>query len=153
MSVPMEKKWMELEDRSDDLYLAGVKEFIDCAHRAGRDLFFSCPCKKCRNSKGLVELDDIEYDLLRWGIDKNYVFWQLHGESESLHVNTHPIVEQTNPFEQPRMENLVDDVYEVNHRSGHPVDDGEPQVESHSTPNDSDSLRSKKFEKNERKSH
>ncbi|RZC84545.1 hypothetical protein C5167_047330 [Papaver somniferum] len=127
MSVPMEKKWMELEDRSDDLYLAGVKEFIDCAHRAGRDLFFSCPCKKCRNSKGLVELDDIEYDLLRWDIDKKYVFWHLHGESESLHVNTNPIVEETNPFEQPRMEDLVDD--------------GEPQVESHSTPNDSDSLR------------
>ncbi|OVA08026.1 hypothetical protein BVC80_8299g7 [Macleaya cordata] len=116
---------MEEDVRSNDVYLDGVKYFIEFARtNGGGGEYFSCPCNNCRNSKGQIKLDDIEYHLYRWGIDKKYICWHHHGEKKTTHTNsqtTIEYVEQTDGCEQPRMGNLVDDAYEVHHVVADPI--------------------------------
>ncbi|KAG8382296.1 hypothetical protein BUALT_Bualt05G0062100 [Buddleja alternifolia] len=76
----MDRSWMMLEDRTRPEYENGVQEFLDFAYSStepGKKI--RCPCKKCNNVY-LQNRDDVEADLLEYGIIQNYVTWVLHGE-------------------------------------------------------------------------
>ncbi|XP_026419922.1 uncharacterized protein LOC113315893 [Papaver somniferum] len=62
-------------------YIRGVGLFIEFVHKYGGDSsLFSCPCRHCKNSKGLEPLSEISFHLLRHGIDLTYTVWCFHGE-------------------------------------------------------------------------
>ncbi|KAG8381935.1 hypothetical protein BUALT_Bualt05G0024400 [Buddleja alternifolia] len=76
----MDRSWMMLEDRTRPEYENGVQEFLNFAYSStepGKKI--RCPCKKCNNVY-LQNRDDVEADLLEYGIIQNYVTWVLHGE-------------------------------------------------------------------------
>ncbi|KAG8379093.1 hypothetical protein BUALT_Bualt07G0052300 [Buddleja alternifolia] len=76
----MDRNWMMLEDRTRPEYENGVQEFLNFAYSStepGKKI--RCPCKKCNNVY-LQNRDDVEADLLEYGIIQNYVTWVLHGE-------------------------------------------------------------------------
>ncbi|KAG8365413.1 hypothetical protein BUALT_Bualt18G0102300 [Buddleja alternifolia] len=76
----MDRSWMMLEDRTRPEYENGVEEFLNFAYSStepGKKI--RCPCKKCNNVY-LQNRDDVEADLLEYGIIQIYVTWVLHGE-------------------------------------------------------------------------
>ncbi|KAH0781606.1 hypothetical protein KY290_001204 [Solanum tuberosum] len=75
------KQWMELVDnRLDEVYLAGVQKFLDYAfQRIGEEHEIRCPCVKCFNTI-LGTHKTVEIHLLVYGIIRNYTFWYHHGE-------------------------------------------------------------------------
>ncbi|KAG8364929.1 hypothetical protein BUALT_Bualt18G0049800 [Buddleja alternifolia] len=76
----MDRSWMMLEDRTRPEYENGVQEFLNFAYSStepGKKI--RCPCKKCNNVY-LQNRDDVEADLLEYGIIQNYVTWVLRGE-------------------------------------------------------------------------
>ncbi|CAA0831001.1 Unknown protein [Striga hermonthica] len=76
----MDKSWMCLADRRLPEYEDGVKNFLDFAYysKQGSDKI-RCPCKKC-NNVCLRSRDNVEADLLEYGILQSYITWMLHGE-------------------------------------------------------------------------
>ncbi|KAK4423116.1 hypothetical protein Salat_1894200 [Sesamum alatum] len=76
----MDKSWMTLEDRTLPEYEKGVQLFLNFAYSSIEPWEkIRCPCKKCNNVY-YQNRDDVEADLLQYGIVKNYVMWVLHGE-------------------------------------------------------------------------
>ncbi|KAL2893428.1 Acyl-coenzyme A oxidase [Bienertia sinuspersici] len=77
-----------------------------------------CPCVKCVNNK-LLDLDDVNYHLLQYGIMSNYSTWVFHGESVdqvSTSTSTEPVVEKET-LTHMDMRQLVHDAF------GHSGDD------------------------------
>ncbi|KAL0395064.1 UNVERIFIED_CONTAM: hypothetical protein Slati_4472600 [Sesamum latifolium] len=76
----MDKSWMKLEDRTLPEYENGVQIFLSFAYSSIEPWKkIRCPCKKCNNVY-YQNRDDVEADLLQYGILQNYVTWVLHGE-------------------------------------------------------------------------
>ncbi|KAM7485936.1 hypothetical protein LguiA_001945 [Lonicera macranthoides] len=110
---------MKERDRGKSQYIKGVAEFLSfIVENGGGEEKFSCPCNKCENGR-LLEIKDIHFHLLRYGILQSYTFWHFHGEKESTNVetNTTPnIGEQDIVPEDPRLEDLVYDSFEMFNR-------------------------------------
>lgn len=76
----MDKSWMTLEYRTLPEYENGIQLFLDFAYSSIEPWKkIRCPCKKCNNIY-YRNRDDVEADLLEYGILQNYVTWVLHGE-------------------------------------------------------------------------
>ncbi|KAF9613282.1 hypothetical protein IFM89_006781 [Coptis chinensis] len=89
MSRPIQKEWMNELDRFGDVYKQGVADFIQFAAVNNRGST-TCPCpyRECRNGKSFV-FGTISRHLIKYGIDKNYRVWVLHGdlnEDEENHM-------------------------------------------------------------------
>ncbi|CAO2827202.1 unnamed protein product [Amaranthus hypochondriacus] len=82
-------EWMKCDDRTSDLFLNGVKEFLNFAfgelndndYKDEEEVKLPCPCNRCNNSKHKTK-DEIFSDLLLNGIVRGYVRWIYHGEFE-----------------------------------------------------------------------
>ncbi|CAO2830793.1 unnamed protein product [Amaranthus hypochondriacus] len=82
-------EWMKCDDRASDLFLNGVKEFLNFAfgelndndYKDEEEVKLPCPCNRCNNSKHKTK-DEIFSDLLLNGIVRGYVRWIYHGEFE-----------------------------------------------------------------------
>ncbi|XP_065861009.1 uncharacterized protein [Euphorbia lathyris] len=80
-------EWMRCDDRMDDLYINGVKEFLDFAFGdldtssdiGEGDKKVPCPCKRCNNTRHKSS-EEIYSDMLLNGIVSEYVRWIYHGE-------------------------------------------------------------------------
>ncbi|WCJ29485.1 hypothetical protein M5689_011118 [Euphorbia peplus] len=85
-------EWMTCDDRLDDLYVNGVKEFLDFAFSElatssdleEGDKKVPCPCNRCNNSRHKSR-KEIYYDLILHGIVRGYVRWIYHGEYKQPH--------------------------------------------------------------------
>ncbi|KAF9622434.1 hypothetical protein IFM89_031237 [Coptis chinensis] len=91
MSRPIQKEWMNELDRLGDVYKQGVADFIQFATVNNRgSTTCPCPCRECRNGKSFV-FDTISRHLIRYGMDKNYRVWVLHGENPCTDRLVEPI--------------------------------------------------------------
>ncbi|XP_026417048.1 uncharacterized protein LOC113312512 [Papaver somniferum] len=62
-------------------YLEGVRSFIEFVREnAGGRTKFSCPCNSCKNGKGPLYLGEIDYHLVKNGIQLTYTLWRFLGE-------------------------------------------------------------------------
>ncbi|KAL2921805.1 Ectonucleotide pyrophosphatase/phosphodiesterase family member 6 [Bienertia sinuspersici] len=100
-------------------YRVGVDGFMSYANSSlTRDGRLRCPCVKCVNNK-LLNLDDVNYHLLQYGIMRNYSTWVFHGENVdqvSTSPSTEPMVEKETMTHMD-MRQLVHDAF------GHSDDD------------------------------
>ncbi|KAF9589556.1 hypothetical protein IFM89_025682 [Coptis chinensis] len=114
MSRPIQKELMNELDRFGDVYKQGVADFIQFATVNNRgSTTCPCPCRECRNGKSFV-FGTISRHLIRYGMDKNYRVWVLHGENPC----TDPVVElvieeESTEAEGLGMGNFVDASYGV----------------------------------------
>lgn len=74
----------------------------------GENTISSCPCKKCKNGKGLQSLSNISLHLLKNGIELTYITWCFHGESLIVDETVEDVVETV-------IGNVADDVAVVAH--------------------------------------
>ncbi|XP_074290266.1 uncharacterized protein LOC141616998 [Silene latifolia] len=84
-------EWMQCNNRTDELYINGVKEFPDFAffnassnnntNDEDEEITVPCPCYTC-NNKRHKKRDDIFEDLMVNGIVRGYIRWVYHGESK-----------------------------------------------------------------------
>ncbi|KAF9615454.1 hypothetical protein IFM89_023560 [Coptis chinensis] len=93
MSRPIQKEWMNELDRFGDVYKQGVADFIQFA---------------TVNNRGSTT------HLIKYGIDKNYRVWVLHGENPCTDPVVEPVIEEENTeAEGLGMGNFVDASYGV----------------------------------------
>ncbi|XP_050225594.2 uncharacterized protein LOC126675059 [Mercurialis annua] len=77
----MDKKWMNLDNKADPLYVEGVNNFLQFAFsQPGISNSIRCPCNGCRNVV-FKNMDEVRLDLFQNGINRSYNIWNLHGES------------------------------------------------------------------------
>lgn len=105
-------------------YIEGVKQLVNFVKENAPGLT-QCPypCKHCKNSKGHIDLDKISLHLLKNGMYQSYVVWKHHGERTRSNKNYTAV---TNPIEElnfPRLEDLIDDVYNVHTKVAEHVPD------------------------------
>ncbi|KAF9607019.1 hypothetical protein IFM89_030438 [Coptis chinensis] len=114
MSRPIQKEWMNELDRFGDVYKQGVADFIQFATVNNRDsTTCPCPCRECRNGKSFA-FGTIFRHLIRYGMDKNYRVWVLHGENPYTDPVVEPVIEEENTeVGRLRMRNFVDASYGV----------------------------------------
>ncbi|KAF9624577.1 hypothetical protein IFM89_011999 [Coptis chinensis] len=101
-------------DRFGDVYKQGVADFIQFAivNNHGSTTC-PCPCRECRNGKSFV-FGTISRHLIKYGIDKNYRVWVLHGENPCTDPVVEPVIEEENTeAEGLGMGNFVDAFYGV----------------------------------------
>lgn len=118
MSSKIDKEWIKDFDRRTSRYLEGVNNFEEfVVKNSDGNTLFSCPCKYCKDGKGLKPLDDISYHLLSKGIDPSYTIWHFHGENLVAEKEKPPtdIVDDVDEVDQPRMEQLVNDAHAIHH--------------------------------------
>ncbi|KAL9675566.1 hypothetical protein QQ045_003768 [Rhodiola kirilowii] len=63
-------------------FRTGVAEFLNFASNEksmDSKCMIRCPCVKCKNMHWKV-LDDVKYDLYRYGFLEGYEVWRFHGE-------------------------------------------------------------------------
>jgi hypothetical protein len=78
--MALDKRWMEIKDKSHPEYKKGVDTFLKFAFGAsGVGDRIRCPCNKCRNVT-FKRRGEVKADLVKNGIYKNYTEWHLHGE-------------------------------------------------------------------------
>ena len=89
----MDKSWMETNHRITKSYADGVTAFIDYAvnnlRKTGKidplvkkeHLIIPCPCINCINHVPKT-VEEVQYHLFRYGIDKGYTNWIKHGEKK-----------------------------------------------------------------------
>lgn len=113
----LDKSWMNKRGTAD--YIIGVQTFIDFVRKnANGRSCFPCPCTHCKNCRGQMDVDIINLHLLQNGIQQNYVFWRHHGEKENFSEESIPIsksidAQEAENLSNPRLENLINDVYNV----------------------------------------
>lgn len=108
----LDKSWMN--NKGTAKYIEGVKQFVNFVEEnANGEVLFTCPCLRCRNSKGHISLDDIYVHLLQHGIGTNYVNCVYHGQkvTESVQHKSALVGIYNDESDHPRMEELVYDVY------------------------------------------
>ncbi|XP_061358749.1 uncharacterized protein LOC133302942 [Gastrolobium bilobum] len=76
----LDKSWIQIIDRTQPSYEQGVLEFLEFAFNGfDEGELLRCPCKKCNNN--LYRSRKVIYEhLIMFGIKKDYVIWDLHGE-------------------------------------------------------------------------
>ena len=81
MARPINKEWMDENDRVSPIYTKGVEDFLEFANTNNdRQLTtLPCPCAKCRNRTRYNPVE-VRNHLVRHGIDRTYSIWFLHGE-------------------------------------------------------------------------
>ncbi|KAF9595048.1 hypothetical protein IFM89_036376 [Coptis chinensis] len=101
-------------DRFGDVYKQGVADFIQFATVNNRgSTTCLCPCRECRNRKSFV-FGTISRHLIRYGMDKNYRVWVLHGENPCTDPVVEPVIEEENTeAEGLGMGNFVDASYVI----------------------------------------
>ncbi|XP_050229228.1 uncharacterized protein LOC126678370 [Mercurialis annua] len=107
-----EKCWMEIDNRTDPIYIRGVDDFLSYAfNHASNEKVIRCPCIKCRNVN-YREKYEVRYHLLKYGIVKTYTQWYLHGESsnEATYINDEPNLNDDSFFDD-EMIRLVEDIH------------------------------------------
>ncbi|XP_058771635.1 uncharacterized protein LOC131645005 isoform X1 [Vicia villosa] len=78
----MDKTWMN-SNRLSKEYEKGVWEFVEFAVAHSEDpLRMSCPCLGCCYG-GKVDGNKLASHLLRFGIDRSYTCWTMHGEKSN----------------------------------------------------------------------
>jgi len=70
---------MQIGNRVLQEYRNGVRSFLDFAFMHATSSQIYCPCKRC-NKAVLKTRDDVEADLLMFGIVQSYTRWTMHGE-------------------------------------------------------------------------
>ncbi|XP_026435850.1 uncharacterized protein LOC113333642 [Papaver somniferum] len=80
MSSMFDKGWMKCA-RTSVQYIEGVRSFIEFVRKnGGGRTKFSCPCNSCKNGKGPLSLGEIDYHLVKNGVQLTYTTWRFHGE-------------------------------------------------------------------------
>lgn len=113
---PTNKDWMKAPIGSDE-YFDGVEFFLKfVTEKLGKGTWSSCPCAKCRNSRGMVDLKAIFNHLIRNGIDQSYTTWYFHGElfdDSSTSLESHGTPFPSLPHEvHPQMFDSVNDTFD-----------------------------------------
>src|ERR1051325_4373915 len=79
----MDKTWMN-SNRLSKEYEKGVWEFVEFAVAHSKDpLRMPCPCLGCCYAGGKVDGNQLGSHLLRFGIDRSYTCWTMHGEKST----------------------------------------------------------------------
>lgn len=110
-----DKTWMSCA-RKAPRYIQHVGSFLDFASKyGGGNTIFSCPCRQCKNGKGLHPLSDISLHLLRYGIDLTYTMWRFHGESSAVAESIGDVAENV-------IGDVAESVGDVDENVGHVAD-------------------------------
>ena len=77
----MDKSWMQHPQRLSEIYITGVRSFIEfaCNHLGSNNLM-RCPCRDCLNLLPLRTPKDIHDHLIIKGMMGGYTEWIHHGE-------------------------------------------------------------------------
>ena len=73
------KRWINILDRPDPHYRAGVDAFLNFAFKEEEDQI-RCPCNGCRNIY-VKTRSEVKFHLFKYGILRSYKFWHNHGET------------------------------------------------------------------------
>src|SRR5664279_1784999 len=79
----MDRGWMYLGNRTSDVYLDGVAEFLKAAEESvvdTNDRWIPCPCCDCKNIKCFTNSTQIQTHLVKRGFVAGYECWTSHGE-------------------------------------------------------------------------
>ncbi|CAM8877106.1 unnamed protein product [Rhodiola kirilowii] len=92
------------ESYTNDVFIAGVKNFIESAVAKGflaRDNTIRCPCTKCKNRR-FINIRMMEEHLYKYGFTPDYVNWTLHGKDllKIEYENTSAIMPDLSTYEQ-----------------------------------------------------
>ncbi|XP_056685978.1 uncharacterized protein [Spinacia oleracea] len=106
------REWMQCK-KNDPRYKIGVKQFIEFAfsQKNVKDVV-PCPCVKCNNERRKCR-DEIELDLLKFGIVKSYTRWLRHGESISDQTTHNNIINESNEFQEHEHDEMLDMLHEA----------------------------------------
>ena len=81
--MELDRNWMSANRLSVE-YKDGVDGFLEfCRKNATDPNNICCPCIKCGNVQR-IKIVEIKDHLFRYGIDKSYKIWFLHGEKKTL---------------------------------------------------------------------
>ena len=80
MSSRINKEWIKENNFQTDAYKNGVLEFLEFVHKNMSGNKHSCPCRRCRNGTGHIEVGDIFVHLMEYGMVQDYTLWHFHGE-------------------------------------------------------------------------
>ncbi|CAH9070188.1 unnamed protein product [Cuscuta epithymum] len=117
------REWMQFK-KADPRYKIGVKQFLEFAfsQKSMHDMV-PCPCMKCNNERRKGR-DEIELDLIKHGIVKNYTRWLRHGESIEEWTDHNNNKDASNEFtEHASMSPMLHDAFKMPRENG--ADDGE----------------------------
>uniref|UniRef100_A0A803MUJ0 Transposase-associated domain-containing protein n=1 Tax=Chenopodium quinoa TaxID=63459 RepID=A0A803MUJ0_CHEQI len=102
--------------KSDPRYKIGVKEFLEFAFsQKNAKAVVPCPCVKCNNERRKCR-DEIELDLLKFGIVKSYTRWLRHGERVDDSTILDNIIDESNEYqlhEHDVMSDMLHDAFGV----------------------------------------
>ena len=80
MSSRINKEWIKENNFETDAYRNGVLEFLKFVHENMSGDKYSCPCRRCRNGTGHIDVGDIFVHLMEYGMVQDYTLWYFHGE-------------------------------------------------------------------------
>ena len=117
MGFPQYKEWMGESCRVGQVYVNGVKDFVNYATKNLETDIIPCPCNRCKNGKRLKGVD-VKVHLFHWGMQADYTFWHFHGEREFKYIPEEILVNETvhtngDPLVHARLNDLINDTYEV----------------------------------------
>ncbi|CAM9000392.1 unnamed protein product [Rhodiola kirilowii] len=92
----MYEEWAHGESYTNDVFIAGVNNFIQTAEANGfidNDNKIRCPCMRCKNRR-FINKRMMEEHLYKYGFTPDYFNWTLHGEDlvETEYVNNYSTV-------------------------------------------------------------
>ena len=64
MSSGINKEWINVKNIETNTYRDGVLQFLHYVHNNSLNAKYSCPCRRCRNGKGHVVINDIFVHLM-----------------------------------------------------------------------------------------
>ena len=104
-------------NKISDVYVHGVREFLNFTRRSLGSEILPCPCTHCTNGKWF-HFEEIELHLIKWGMEDHYKYRYFHMErvfvfvSEQLPARGNVQLEDC-PSAYLRLNNLIDDAYIV----------------------------------------
>ena len=104
------KNWMRAEKFTPE-YVEGVAMFLEFAKQNSNGVdWHCCPCVKCHNIGGKMELKTVYEHLFFNGIDQTYTTWFHHGEQRP-NISASTSVDNHSEDMFPRMVDLVNDAF------------------------------------------
>ncbi|KAM7469376.1 hypothetical protein LguiA_007559 [Lonicera macranthoides] len=81
----MDKSWMQC-CRSSNPFILGVLKFLEFVVQNTNEPteLYKCPCKKCRNHKRRLNVNEMYKHLTGNGIMEEYTIWDQHGEASNI---------------------------------------------------------------------